>query len=415
MIFILLGVLLVAAVFGPSLWVRWVMNAHSEEIPGMPGTGGELARHLVERFELTGVTVEPTEAGDHYDPGAKAVRLSPRNFKGKSLTAVAVAAHEVGHAIQHHRGDTHLAVRTRLAPLAGQISRVGVFVISLAPVLGLITRHPAPFSLMVVLGLSGLVANVIVHLITLPSEWDASFGKALPILTEGQYVAPGEEKVVAKILRAAALTYVAAALAGVLNLARWLTILLAALTCFHTTEYDRSFTLTSSSTEKTPDPSGVQTWHIAQLNIATALYPEGDPRIAGFYEQLDAVNALADESEGFVWRLQSGSGNATDIQVTDDPLLLVNMSVWESVEALFGFAYRSVHKNMLAERRAWFARPAEGYQVLWWVPAGHEPTVEEGMARLEKLRAQGPSPEAFTFKSRFPAPEPVGARTAQKS
>jgi len=211
--------------FGPSLWVRWVMRANAREIPGMPGTGGELARHLVERFGLDGVTVEATDGGDHYDPAARAVRLSAANHDGKSLTAVAVAAHEVGHAIQHHRGETKIALRNRLAPLADQLSRGGVAAITLAPVLGLLLRHPVPFSLLVALGLSGLVAKVIVHLITLPTEWDASFGKALPMLTEGRYVAPGEERIVSKILRAAALTYVAAALAEVLNLARWAAIL----------------------------------------------------------------------------------------------------------------------------------------------------------------------------------------------
>ena len=223
----LLGIVaLVVAIFGPSIWVRMVMHANSKEIAGMPGTGGELAKHLVDRFELEGVTVEVSPIGDHYDPTDRVIRLSPANYEGKSLTSVAVAAHEVGHAIQHHRGDRHLAARTRLAPLANQISRIGVFAIAMAPLLGLITRHPVPFSLMALLGLSGLVAKVVIHLITLPTEWDASFGKALPILTKGQYVAPGEEQVVKKILRAAALTYVAAALAEVLNLARWAAILL---------------------------------------------------------------------------------------------------------------------------------------------------------------------------------------------
>ncbi len=226
MLIVLAVSILALMIFGPSIWVQKVMRANAKEIPGMPGTGAELARHLVERYKIDGVTVEVTEAGDHYDPGAKAVRLSEANYSGKSLTAVAVATHEVGHAIQHHRGDSNLAARNRMAPLANQISRVGVAAISLAPVLGLITRHPAPFSLMVVLGLSGLVAKVIVHLITLPTEWDASFGKALPIIREGRYVAPDEERVIAKILRAAALTYVAAALAEVLNLARWAAILL---------------------------------------------------------------------------------------------------------------------------------------------------------------------------------------------
>ena len=149
-------------------------------------------------------------------------------------------------------------------------------------------------------------------------------------------------------------------------------------------------------------------WQIAQLNIAGALYPHDDPRMSQFFEQLDEVNALADSSPGFIWRLQSESGNATDIQVGDDPLLIVNMSVWESVEALFDFAYKSAHRVVLAGRRKWFKRPDGAYQVLWWVPAGHRPSVDEGMDRLRLLQESGPCPEAFTFKAKFPPPDVSG-------
>ncbi len=213
-------------VFGPALWVRWVMNAYNTPIPGMPGTGGELAQHLVERFELKDVQVETTEQGDHYDPTSRTVRLGTDHFEQKSLTAVAIAAHEVGHAIQHHRQDKSLAMRTKLVPLADKIARIGAGVIWAAPIVGILTRHPVPFSFLVLMGMSGLVARVAVHAVTVPTEWDASFGKALPILTEGQYIAPGEEAAVRKILRAAALTYVASALADVLNLVRWASLLL---------------------------------------------------------------------------------------------------------------------------------------------------------------------------------------------
>lgn len=150
-------------------------------------------------------------------------------------------------------------------------------------------------------------------------------------------------------------------------------------------------------------------WHVAQFNIATALYPQDDPRMSQFYAQLDEVNALAEDSVGFVWRLQSDTGNATDIQVGDDPMLIVNMSVWESVEALFDFAYKSAHRKVLADRRQWFSRPERAYQVLWWLPIGHEPTAEEGMERLALLRTTGPSSEAFTFKKKFPPPGEPGA------
>lgn len=145
-------------------------------------------------------------------------------------------------------------------------------------------------------------------------------------------------------------------------------------------------------------------WHIAQFNIATALHPADDPRMAGFYDQLDEINALAEQSAGFVWRLQSESGNATDIQVSDDQLLIVNMSVWRSVEDLFEFAYKSAHRNVLVKRRNWFRRPPGAYQVLWWVPAGHRPTPEEGLQKLAQLQAHGPTADAFNFQSKFPPP-----------
>lgn len=150
-------------------------------------------------------------------------------------------------------------------------------------------------------------------------------------------------------------------------------------------------------------------YHIAQMNVATFLYDPDDPRLAGFMEALDPINALADDSPGFVWRLQSDSGNATDIQTTDDPRFLVNMSVWESVEALFDFVYRTAHTKVMARRREWAERPVEAHQVLWWVPAGHVPTVEEGLARLARLRREGPSAAAFTFKATFPPPGEEGA------
>ena len=150
-------------------------------------------------------------------------------------------------------------------------------------------------------------------------------------------------------------------------------------------------------------------WHIAQINIATALHPADDPRMHGFYSQLDEINALADSSPGFVWRLQSDSGNATDIPIGEDPLLIANMSVWESVEALFEFAYKTAHQKVLVDRRKWFTRPDGAYQAMWWVPAGHVPTVEEGLARLERLRDRGPTQDAFTFRSKFPPPGADGA------
>jgi hypothetical protein len=149
-------------------------------------------------------------------------------------------------------------------------------------------------------------------------------------------------------------------------------------------------------------------WHIAQMNVGTLRYPTQDPRIAEFMGRLDEINALAEASPGFVWRLQSEQGNATDIILTDNPLFLVNMSVWEAVEPLFEFAYRTSHQKVMAKRREWFERPAGAYQVLWWIPAGTVPTPQEGLERLRYLEQQGPTPRAFTFRQKFPPPDIAG-------
>ncbi|MBI3710909.1 MAG: DUF3291 domain-containing protein [Proteobacteria bacterium] len=152
-------------------------------------------------------------------------------------------------------------------------------------------------------------------------------------------------------------------------------------------------------------------WHIAQLNVARTVAPLDSPVLAEFMAALDGVNALAEASPGFVWRLKSDSGNATDIKVSDDPNFLVNMSVWQSVEALFAFVYRTGHNKVMVRRREWFDKPAEAYQVLWWIPAGHVPTVAEALARLAHLRAHGPTAHAFTFSERYPVPGAAGDPT----
>ena len=220
------ALIVLAVIFGPSLWVKFVMRRYSNEQPEMPGTGGELAKHLIKRFSLKDVEVEITELGDHYDPIEKKVRLLPEHYGSKSLTAIAIAAHEVGHAIQDQQGDKRLATRTKMVPIVNLLARWSVVIISLSPVIGIITRHPIPFSLLLFIGLSGFIARMMIHAVTLPIEFDASFSKALPILREGDYVSQSNEKAVSHVLRAAALTYVSAALADTLNLSRWIFILL---------------------------------------------------------------------------------------------------------------------------------------------------------------------------------------------
>ena len=212
--------------FMPTLWVRWVMQRYSADLPDLPGTGGELAQHLIERLGLEGVGVETSDIGDHYDPENRMVRLSEGNWSGKSLTAVAVAAHEVGHAVQHHQNDARLNARTKLIPIVTVLGQLSVGVLTVVPIIGLLTRHPAPTLLIAGIGLSGLLFRMLLHLVTLPTEWDASFGKALPVLTEGKYISPEQEKVVRRVLGAAALTYFAAALADAFNLFRWASLLI---------------------------------------------------------------------------------------------------------------------------------------------------------------------------------------------
>ena len=220
------GMLIVLGlIFGPSLWVKLVMRRHSSENPKMPGTGGELAKHLIERFSLKDVKVEVTELGDHYDPTEKKVRLLREHYESKSLTAIAIAAHEVGHAIQDQQGDKRLTTRTKMVPVVDKVARWSVVIISLSPIIGIITRHPMPFSLLLLIGLSGFIARMMIHAVTLPIEFDASFSKALPLLREGNYIPQSNEKAISSILRAAALTYVSAALADILNFGRWIAIL----------------------------------------------------------------------------------------------------------------------------------------------------------------------------------------------
>lgn len=145
-------------------------------------------------------------------------------------------------------------------------------------------------------------------------------------------------------------------------------------------------------------------YHVAQLAISLAREPLSHPMMQDFVSQLAPVNALADRSPGFVWRLQTNEGNSTGVRGYDNPLILLNMSTWESVDALFDFVYRSGHIVPFRDRKQWFL-PVEGPPyVLWWVPAGHKPTVEEARERLELLGREGPSPRAFDFKHRFPSP-----------
>jgi Domain of unknown function (DUF3291) len=153
----------------------------------------------------------------------------------------------------------------------------------------------------------------------------------------------------------------------------------------------------------------VTRFHVAQVNIGRIRAPPDDPIMAGFRTQLDPINALADRSPGFVWRLQTEDGNAMAIRPYADERMAINMSVWESLEALQEFVYKSAHVAPLRDRKQWF-EPIEGpILVLWWIPAGHIPTVEEARERLQHLKEHGPTPAAFTFRASLPAPDTESA------
>jgi len=154
-------------------------------------------------------------------------------------------------------------------------------------------------------------------------------------------------------------------------------------------------------------------YHLAQVNIARMLAPLTDPLMAGFVAELDAINALADNSPGFLWRLQTSEGNATDIRPYEDDLILVNLSLWASLADLSTFVYKSRHRQVLQQRQQWFQRFNGPYVALWWVPSGHIPSVEEAKERLSYLNTHGETPYSFSFKKPYPAPEAVSDLPAQ--
>jgi len=218
-------VLILALIFGPGWWVRNVMSRYSNPADRYEGTGGELARHLLDRLDLGHVKVEETDQGDHYDPMEKAVRLTPDKLNGRSLTAVTVAAHEVGHALQDKVGYAPLKLRNRLVAMTRPVERLGAGILMAAPFMGMLTRAPSISLLMIAGGMMSLGASTMVHLVTLPTEWDASFRRALPMLEHGEILHRVDLPHARRLLTAAALTYVAASLASLLNIARWWALL----------------------------------------------------------------------------------------------------------------------------------------------------------------------------------------------
>ena len=213
------GVLL----YAPQWWAKQTFNKYRQSEP-LDGTGAELVRHLATHYGLEELKVTVTDLGDHYNPDSRTVGLRAEHYSGLDLTSITIAAHEFGHALQHHNNELGLRLRTKLAKLAFLIEKMGALFFILAPILALITRVPSSGILMFGIALASMILATLVHVATLPVEFDASFNKALPILERG-YI-PAEQLAGArKILRAAALTYVSASLASLLNIARWFALL----------------------------------------------------------------------------------------------------------------------------------------------------------------------------------------------
>jgi Zn-dependent membrane protease YugP len=225
MAIIVVLLLIAILIFGPGLWVRRVLERYSAPEDRYSGTGAQLARHLLNKHGLESVAVERTAEGDHYDPQDKAVRLTDDKFDGRSLTAITVAAHEVGHALQDRDGYAPLRLRTRLVKATRGIEKIGAAVLLISPLLAAITRVPQLGLLMFGAGMLTLGSSTLIHLVTLPTEFDASFNRALPMLDDFRILKKPDRPHARRLLRAAALTYVSASLMSLLNIARWLMIL----------------------------------------------------------------------------------------------------------------------------------------------------------------------------------------------
>jgi Zn-dependent membrane protease YugP len=207
------------------MWVRRVIAANDAERADFPGTGGEFARHILDEMKLGHVKVEETDAGDHYDPEAKAIRLLPKHFGGRSLAAVVIAAHETGHAMQDAVGYPPLQARTRLAKQASRAEKVAAVVMLAAPIVMALAKAPHVLVIEVFVGVMIFALSILLHAVTLPVEFDASFRRALPVLKAGHYLEDKDMPAARQILRAAAFTYVAAAAMSLLDVARWVRVL----------------------------------------------------------------------------------------------------------------------------------------------------------------------------------------------
>lgn len=220
---LIVGLLLIIA--GPAYWVRTVIKRYSSPADRYAMTGAETARYLLDAERLHNVKVEATELGDHYDPLEKVVRLGPNHYGGRSLAAVTIAAHEVGHALQDARGYGPLRWRTRLVQLAVPAQKIGAGLLMVSPIVAAFTRVPAIGLVTLLGGFLTLATGAVVHMVTLPTEFDASFKRALPMLAEKKVLRDSDRRHARRLLTAAALTYVSASLMSLINIGRWWAIL----------------------------------------------------------------------------------------------------------------------------------------------------------------------------------------------
>ena len=225
MYLLVFGLMILGMVFLPGVWVQHVLSRYSKPDDRYSGTGAQLARHLLDQYGMQSVKVEETKDGDHYDPHDKAVRLTPDKYAGHSLTAITVAAHEVGHAVQDNEGYKPLRYRSQLVKVTQKFEKLGAGILMISPFIGAITRVPGLGIIMFLGGLLTLGTSTLVHLVTLPTEIDASFNRALPRLEKGNILKKADQRHARRILKAAAFTYVSASLMSLLNIARWFAIL----------------------------------------------------------------------------------------------------------------------------------------------------------------------------------------------
>ncbi|MDZ4841381.1 MAG: zinc metallopeptidase [Hyphomicrobium aestuarii] len=217
-IIILVLVAAVALIALPQLWVHQTIEKHAKERPDLPGTGGEFARHVLDGMKLQHVKVEPTELGNHYDPEARAVRLEPRFFSGRSVSAVAIAAHEVGHAMQHAVELPMFERRLRIAKQAQALTWIAQACLWSAPIFIILNKGVTALVLNIAgFALVGLLSFA-VQALTLPVEFDASFKRAMPLLKDGRFLAQRDLGAAHELLRAAAYTYVAALIRSLITI-----------------------------------------------------------------------------------------------------------------------------------------------------------------------------------------------------